>query len=157
MPDDPSLTPLATIDQPLTAAQPSTLEAQTGAFVPLTQSDRPTDCAPPADWPCIPGYTLTRLIARGGMGRVFAGHEVKLDREVAIKTLLPHANAERFLTESRITARLPHPGIPPVYALGSLDDCSPYLVMKLIHGRTLTALLKDRSTPSPTSARATRV
>ena len=60
-----------------------------------------------------------------------------LDREVAVKVLLPHAGAERFVKESKITAKLPHPGIPPVYALGMLADGSPYLAMKLVRGRTL--------------------
>src|SRR5688572_20807623 len=83
------------------------------------------------------GYELLGEIARGGMGRVLAGRELVLDREVAIKTLLPGANATRFLTEAKITARLPHPSIPPVYALGQLADGSPFLAMKLVRGQTL--------------------
>jgi serine/threonine protein kinase len=86
-------------------------------------------------------------IARGGMGRVYAGHDRTLDREVAIKTLLPGANAQRFVIEAKITAKLPHPGIPPVYALGTLANGSPYLAMKLIRGRTLAELLKERPSP----------
>jgi hypothetical protein len=46
------------------------------------------------------------------MGRVYAGYDLTLDREVAIKALLGGADAERFVTEAKITARLPHPGIP---------------------------------------------
>jgi serine/threonine protein kinase len=98
--------------------------------------------------PAIPGYTITGELARGGMGVVYAARELTLKREVAIKTLLPDADASRFITESEITARLPHPGIPPVYALGRLDDGTPYLAMKLIRGRTLANLLKERSSPS---------
>jgi eukaryotic-like serine/threonine-protein kinase len=70
----------------------------------------------------IPGYEITALIARGGMGAVFAGRDLTLDREVAIKTLLPGAGPDRFVTEAKITARLPHPGVPPVHALGTLPD-----------------------------------
>ena len=55
------------------------------------------------------------------MGCVFAAIDLTLDREVAIKMLLPGADADRFVPESKITARLPHPGIPPVHALGTLD------------------------------------
>ena len=51
--------------------------------------------------PSIPGYQITGEIARSGMGRVLAGRELALDREVAIKVLLPGSNADRFLTESR--------------------------------------------------------
>ena len=101
----------------------------------------------PTEAPDIAGYRITAEIARGGMGRVYAAYDLTLGREVAIKTLLPTANAERFITEAKITARLPHPGIPPVYALGTLDDGTPWLAMKLIHGRTLAELLKKRSSP----------
>ena len=92
-------------------------------------------------------YEVLREIARGGMGRVLAAHDRTLDREVALKVLLPGANAERFVRESKITARLPHPGIPPVYALGTLDDGSPFLAMKLIVGNTLAAELKTAGRP----------
>ena len=99
----------------------------------------------PEGMPAIPGFVVTREIARGGMGCVYEGFDQTLEREVAIKTLLPTANASRFVTESKITARLPHPNIPPVYALGTLANGSPYLAMKLIRGRTLADELKARS------------
>ncbi len=97
-----------------------------------------------AQFPRIAGYRITSQIAQGGMGRVYAAHDQTLDREVAIKTLLPNANAERFTTEAKITAKLPHPNIPPVYALGRLDDGTPWLAMKRIHGQTLANLLEGR-------------
>ncbi|MCS7045947.1 MAG: protein kinase, partial [Gemmataceae bacterium] len=105
----------------------------------------------------IAGYHVIRELARGGMGRVWVAHDLALDREVAIKTLLPGANAGRFVTEAKITARLPHPNIPPVYALGTLADGTPWLAMKLIHGQTLAKLLQSQpSLPncSPTTGRA---
>lgn len=91
----------------------------------------------PSTLQSIPGYVITHELARGGMGRVLVGKELALDRDVAIKTLLPAADSSRFITEARITARLPHPSIPPVYSLGTLDDGSPYLAMKLVRGQTL--------------------
>jgi len=108
------------------------------------QSTHPPAPDQPADLPVIPGYRITTLIAQGGMGRVYEGHDLTLDREVAIKTLLPGANAERFITEAKITAKLAHPGIPPVHALGTLDDGTPWLAMKLIRGQTLAELLTSR-------------
>src|SRR5262249_49499321 len=54
----------------------------------------------------------------------------------------------RFLDEARITARLPHLGIPPVHEVGRLDDGRPFLAMKLIEGRTLHELLKQRASPA---------
>lgn len=97
----------------------------------------------PAEAPLIPGYAITAFLAKGGMGRVWAGHDDHLEREVAIKTLLPGANAERFVTESKLTAQLTHPSIPPIYAMGTLHDGSPFLVMKLIRGHTLAKHLAE--------------
>src|SRR5262249_21886773 len=54
----------------------------------------------------------------------------------------------RFLEEARITSRLQHPGIPPVHEFGRLDDGRPFLAMKLIEGRTLHELLKQRASPA---------
>jgi serine/threonine protein kinase len=145
MPEDTSLDPRRTVDHVPSPEAPSTLD-DTGAN-PAAGSTGPHLPAPPAEAPSIPDYRITAEIARGGMGRVYAGHDLTLDREVAIKTLLPGGDAERFVTEARITARLPHPGIPPVHALGTLADGTPYLAMKLIRGRTLADLLQERPSP----------
>jgi serine/threonine protein kinase/tetratricopeptide (TPR) repeat protein len=101
------------------------------------------------DAPRISGYRIVAEIAQGGMGRVYAAHDETLDREVAIKTLLPGADAGRFLREAKITAKLPHPAIPPVYALGKLPDGTPWLAMKLIRGQTLEDILIHRKSLSP--------
>lgn len=98
-------------------------------------------------FPTVPGYRVHREIARGGMGRVLAAHDLSLGRDVALKILLPGANADRFVRESKITARLPHPGIPPVHALGTLADHSPFLAMKLIAGQTLAVEMKSADRP----------
>src|SRR5688500_13693377 len=113
-----------------------------------TPEDRSTAALRGDDSISIPGYLITGKIAEGGMGRVYAARDLTLDREVAIKTLRARADAERFVVESKITARLPHPGIPPAHALGTLADGTPYLVMKLIRGRTLWELLDERPSPA---------
>jgi serine/threonine protein kinase len=92
---------------------------------------------------------IGKELARGGMGVVLAARDVVLGREVAIKMLLSGTESNpvavrRFMDEARITARLAHPCIPPVYALGTLSDGRPYLAMKLIRGRTLAAVLAAR-------------
>jgi serine/threonine protein kinase len=109
--------------------------------------------------PEVPGYRIVREIARGGMGVVYLAEDLTLGREVALKTLLAGADARRFQVESRITARLPHPGIPPVHASGALTDGSPYLVMKLIEGATLATMLPHSPTPigSDMAADLTRI
>jgi hypothetical protein len=144
------------------ANQPSHDPSRTAAHIPESESPStldqpdtgqpggstlPISGAPPISAPSIPGYRITAVIAAGGMGKVYAGHDLTLDREVAIKTMLPGASAERFVTEARVTAKLPHPGIPPVHALGTLADGTPFLAMKLIRGRTLAELLRERPSP----------
>jgi serine/threonine protein kinase len=145
LPEKPSFDPLRKVDHVPPQASPSTVnDIGTRQSASPTVGDLP---APPADSPSIPDYRISAEIARGGMGRVYAGHDLRLDREVAIKTLLPGVRTDRFVTEARITARLPHPGIPPVHELGTLADGTPYLAMKLIRGRTLAELLKERPSP----------
>lgn len=67
---------------------------------------------------------ITRLIGRGGMGAVYEGRQIALDRRVAIKILpvdLDERNmgyAERFKNEARAMARLAHPGIVTVHDCG---------------------------------------
>src|SRR5262249_57959259 len=52
--------------------------------------------------------------------------------------------AQRFLSESRVTGQLQHPGIPAVHQVGTVGDGRPFLAMKLIKGSTLAAILKQR-------------
>jgi eukaryotic-like serine/threonine-protein kinase len=89
-------------------------------------------------------YTLTRLHATGGIGRIWVARDGDLGREIALKELRSD-NAgsgvlrERFLREARITAQLEHPGIVPVYELaGKPDDQQPFYTMRFVNGRTLT-------------------
>jgi len=153
-PDDP----LGTTDHRPSTATPaaevttdgapgsSVVDGGTGAFLP-GQNTPPNETPPASGLPTIPGYRVLREIARGGMGKVLAAHDLNLDREVALKILLPGARADRFVRESKITARLPHPGIPPIYDLGTLADGSPFLAMKLIAGQTLAEEMTTADRP----------
>ena len=92
-------------------------------------------------------------IGRGGMGAVLRGHDPALDRDLALKVLLDgrRHDAEalrRFHEEARIGGRLQHPGLVPVYELGAEADGRPFFAMKLVDGRTLSALLKARASPA---------
>src|SRR5262245_51673035 len=143
-PHDPNVTtdlPSAPADSSSPAETLKTTEGVRAAA--STERTRLEADAPAGDLPTVPGYQVLRGVARGGMGRVLAAYDLSLDRDVALKVLLPAANADRFVRESKITARLPHPGIPPVYALGTLADGSPFLAMKLIAGQTLAAEMKS--------------
>ena len=92
-------------------------------------------------------YQLQGEIARGGMGAILRGRDVDLGRDLAIKVLLEshQGNPEvvrRFVEEAQIGGQLQHPGIVPVYELGTFPDRRPFFAMKLVKGRTLAALLQ---------------
>jgi eukaryotic-like serine/threonine-protein kinase len=87
-------------------------------------------------------FRIIRLHARGGLGAVCVAHDKELDREVAVKEIQSrHAGSaesrSRFLAEAEITGRLEHPGIVPVYGLGTYADGRPFYAMKLIKGDSL--------------------
>jgi serine/threonine protein kinase len=85
---------------------------------------------------------VQRLHAKGGLGEVFIAHDVELSRDVALKEIQPQfadnpQSRSRFLFEARITGRLEHPGIVPVYSLGQYADGSPYYAMRFVDGESL--------------------
>ena len=101
--------------------------------------------------PDTPRYQFRQFLAAGGMGEVWRGFDQVLMREVAVKVLLQRVGASalgpRFRKEAQVVARLQHPAIVPVHDSGELPDGRPFFVMKLIQGRTLSELLKERSSP----------
>jgi serine/threonine protein kinase len=93
-------------------------------------------------------YVLEREIARGGMGRVFEGRDLRLQRTVAIKMLRAQdaALAARFEREVKLAARLQHPGVVPVYDAGFWPSGEPFLIMKLVLGQSLARVIRDADT-----------
>jgi hypothetical protein len=90
-------------------------------------------------------YGLRALVAQGGFGAVYRAWDSSLQREVALKLMIPTlihepAFVERFRREAVAIARLRHPHILEVYDFGEESDGLLYLVMPLIEGGTL----KDR-------------
>jgi serine/threonine-protein kinase len=86
--------------------------------------------------------------AKGGLGQVFIADDVELNREVAVKEIQLHraddpANRARFVREAEITGALEHPGVIPVYALGSHPDGRPYYAMRLVRGETLKVAIEQ--------------
>ena len=93
-------------------------------------------------------YELLELVGRGGMGIVFRAREVALEREVALKvlTLDPILAPEaftRFEREAKLAARLDHPGIVPIFSVGSGKGIA-YYTMRLVRGGTLEELIDER-------------
>ena len=90
-------------------------------------------------------YRIERELGAGGMATVYLAHDLKHDRDVAIKVLHPDLGAalgqERFLSEIRTTARLQHPHILPLLDSGNAGALL-YYVMPLVTGETLRARLE---------------
>jgi serine/threonine-protein kinase len=87
-------------------------------------------------------FRILRPHARGGLGEVFVAADRELPREVALKQIQSHfagdaVSRERFVREAEITGGLEHPGIVPVYGLGTYPDGRPYYAMRFIRGETL--------------------
>ena len=87
-------------------------------------------------------FRVLRPHARGGLGAVFVALDAELNREVALKQILDHhaddpTSRTRFVLEAEITGGLEHPGIVPVYGLGSDGGGRPYYAMRFIRGDTL--------------------
>ncbi len=85
-------------------------------------------------------YAVTRELGRGGMAVVYLADDVRHDRQVAIKVLLPELAAslggDRFLREIRVAAKLQHPHILPLFESGSRDGLL-YYVMPFVEGESL--------------------
>ncbi|WP_372369294.1 protein kinase [Candidatus Uabimicrobium sp. HlEnr_7] len=85
-------------------------------------------------------YKIIRELGRGGMGVVYEGYDSKLDRTVAIKTMISNLageeQKERFLREAKLIASLKHPGITQIYEIGVEEDVI-FFAMDYIEGLSL--------------------
>src|SRR5687767_11110435 len=77
-------------------------------------------------------YRIVRPLGRGAMGVVYLAHDTDLERDVALKVMVPHIvhDAEmrgRFQREAKAVARMTHPNIVNVFDLGTHTDGSPYI------------------------------
>ncbi len=92
------------------------------------------------------GYELEELIGHGGMGVVYRATDVKLQRPVALKLILPELAEDerfrkRFLDESRLAASLDHASVVPIYEAGE-EDGQLFLAMRYVEGSDLRTLLR---------------
>ncbi|WP_433441991.1 protein kinase domain-containing protein [Nonomuraea sp. CA-141351] len=105
-------------------------------------------------------YRLLRTIGRGGMGTVWHAHDEVLGRDVAVKEVLPPPDltdperdvfAVRTFREARAAGRVAHPGVATVYDV--LEERGhPWIVMQLVHSRTLGELIRDDGPMTPVEA-----
>jgi serine/threonine protein kinase/formylglycine-generating enzyme required for sulfatase activity len=107
-----------------------------------------SDQSAPAEQPQHIGrYRVERILGKGGFGLVYLAYDDQLERFVAIK--VPHRrlvsrlqDAEAYLTEARMVAKLDHPHIVPVYDVGSTERFPCFVVSKFIEGSTLAKRFK---------------
>ncbi len=89
-------------------------------------------------------YRIQREVGRGGMATVYLAQDIRDDRPVAVKVLLPDVGfalgPERFLREIELTSRFSHPNILPLYDSGELDGAL-YYVMPFVPGESIAAKL----------------
>jgi eukaryotic-like serine/threonine-protein kinase len=103
-------------------------------------------------------YEIVAEVGRGAMGAVYKARDPKIDRFVAIKTVLLHQSVvqeqqdfrRRFFIEAKAAGRLLHPGIVAVFDVGEDPETSdPYIVMEYIEGITLRELLASKGKKLP--------
>ena len=104
-------------------------------------------------------YVICAVLAAGGHGTVYEAEHRVLGRRAAIKVLHSHLATQgemlqRFVREARIVNQIRHPNIVDVYDFGTLPDGSPYYVMELLGGITLSAALQVNGRFSSTRALA---
>ena len=105
-------------------------------------------------------YRVERELGAGGMATVYLAHDLRHDRDVAIKVLHPELGAaigaDRFLREIRVAASLHHPNILPLYDSGEADG-TLYYVMPVAGGESLRGLLiRDRALSTAEAVRLAR-
>jgi serine/threonine protein kinase/formylglycine-generating enzyme required for sulfatase activity len=93
-------------------------------------------------------YLLGGRLGEGGGGLVLDALDTAIGRRVALKVLKHDGDDERtssvrFLREARVTARLEHPSVIPVYDVGSLADGEPFYAMRIVKRQTLREILLD--------------
>jgi DNA-binding beta-propeller fold protein YncE/predicted Ser/Thr protein kinase len=106
----------------------------------------------------VAGYRIDARLARGGMGVVYRATHLGLDRAVALKVIARELAGDasfrdRFLRESRLAARLDHPGVVPIYDSREVDG-ELFVAMRLVAGGDLRALIEREGPLAPARATA---
>jgi serine/threonine protein kinase/tetratricopeptide (TPR) repeat protein len=144
---------LAATDEPLTTDNP---KATQQVFVDgkLNVENLPQGIPPP---PRIDGYEILGVLGRGGMGVVYKGRDIRLQRIVALKMILSGAHAssqelQRFQTEARAVAKLQHPNIVQIYDINQQDGHG-YFSLEYVDGDNLAQHIHSSPQPPRWAAR----
>ena len=134
-------------------------EADAGTFAGATTLEGRSASRPhvPKARPVLPGYEVLEELGRGGMGVVYRALEIRLKRIVALKMLRDdgHSSPEllaRFRGEAETVARLQHPNVVRIHAVGEHDG-QPYFEMEYVGGGSLAARLDGTPWPPQAAAR----
>jgi eukaryotic-like serine/threonine-protein kinase len=119
--------------------------AQTAAYNTQSSSS-PASVSPHAE--NTNRFRIVREHARGGLGVVYVAEDTTLRREVVVKQIRRDRLGEpifrdKFVLEAKVTGNLEHPGIVPVYALGTDASGSPYYAMRFIRGQDHSAQIQE--------------
>ena len=119
--------------------------------------NEPADRQRTSEFPSVPGYTVECQLGRGGMGVVYLARQHQPRRLVALKmirdgTLTRKEASRRFQTEADAVARMQHPNIVPVYAVGEVDGRA-FMVLEYVPGGSLDEHLKGQPIPPRDAAR----
>lgn len=139
------------------STQPPAIVSQAEALLAAARADGILDMATPsldlpggpagyrslAEGQIVGGFTVDRLIGRGGMGEVYLAHRTTEDFEqrVALKMLRAEASdrGDMFARERRLLARLEHPGIARLIDAGISEDGRPFMAMEYVDGEPIDA------------------
>jgi len=99
-------------------------------------------------------YRLKRVLGKGGMAMVFAGTDLRLDREVAVKVINlefvgDRTMRARFKQEAQAVAAIEHPGVVSVFDFGELETGAFYIVMERLYGLDLEHLVRFAGPGTP--------
>ena len=109
----------------------------------------------------VDGFAIEAVIGGGSFGTVYRGTQVALERPVALKVPTHEIAADpimarRFAREARSAARVQHPGVVQIFAVGELPDGRPYLAMQLVDGAPLDRSLESGPLPALRALRIAR-
>jgi serine/threonine-protein kinase len=127
------------------------VDAKFDALFPSPGSGPAPPVSAEAGPPHFPGFEVRGLLGRGGLAIVYRAWDLRLRRDVAIKTLIAGAYArpeelERFLRGAEAKAGLRHANIVKVYDVGDLNGC-PYFTMEFVEGGSLAQRLAGAPLP----------
>ena len=103
-------------------------------------------------------YAVMRVLASGGMGIVYLGRHLRIERKVAIKLPRSHVMRDeqmrrRFQAEAMAAVQIEHPGVVNVFDFGVAADGTPYLVMELLEGGPLSERMSGQPMPTDFTTR----